>query len=125
MVSRFFRLLALGTLFALTAIVGLAFSQGSTSPNLIITSPAADTLVHPGDNVQVKVAATRNYVAVYLVGDSPIGVSMQALRTAPSYSLSIHIPHSIAPGSYRITAMGAIADGPSDMSAPVMLDVEN
>ncbi|HEX4772824.1 MAG TPA: Ig-like domain-containing protein [Bryobacteraceae bacterium] len=120
MVSRLIRLLAVTAMFG-----ALTFSQNSASPNLIITSPAANTLVHPGDTVRVKVDASRNYVAVYLVGDNPIGVSTQALRTAPSYTLSIQIPGSIKPGTYKITAMGALANGRPDTSVALPLDVAN
>jgi hypothetical protein len=112
----------------LAAIMGLGvlgFGQDAAAPNLTITSPDPNTVVHPGDTVKFKVSASKSYIAVYLVGDDPLGVSTQALRTSSSYNLSIQIPDSTTPGTYNVTAVGALSSGSSENSNAVPLTVSN
>lgn len=102
------------------ALTGLLVAQ----PSLRITSPAAGTIVHPGQSLTVTVEATsaRAFQQVIVIGGDPIGFSRPL--TAPPYRFTIQIPSKIDPGRYLLTADGATAPGQGTMSDPIEIVVE-
>lgn len=110
------RVFPLTVTFALIAATLLA--QGK----LEITSPAAGTIVNPGQTIVVKVAVSGgpfSSVSVLAPG-TPIGSST---LTAPPYQASYTIPSEIMPHLDRISAIGSTASG-AVFSAPVWIDLE-
>src|SRR5450755_1912476 len=95
----------------------------SAKVSLKITSPADGAVVHPGDSVTVTVSATgASFAQMIIIAQDPIASSQ--VSTAPPYQFSIQIPSDITPGSYALTASGAVSPGNGVESDPVSIDVE-
>ena len=100
-------------------VVNVLFAKASIK----ITSPAAGTVVHPGDAITVTVSATgASFTQMIVIGQDPIGSSQ--VLTAPPYQFSIQIPPDVTPGLYALTASGAVSPGNGVESDPVSIDVE-
>jgi len=114
------------TRLLLAALIPAASIHASPqSPTLQITSPAAGTVVNPGQTLTVSVtsSAPSAFLGVELFGDNPLGL----VGTFPSLpgQLSVTIPSSqIDPGSYFLTVSGNLASGQEPVSATVEVDVE-
>jgi hypothetical protein len=110
------RLIPLAIAFALTAAALLA--QGK----LEITSPAAGTVVNPGQTIVVTVSAAGGAFTSVSAG-APGSPEGPTFRKSPPYQFSFTIPKEIALGPAEIDALGATASG--DVFAdPVFIDLE-
>jgi hypothetical protein len=89
---------------------------------LQITSPAAGTVVNPGQVLTVSVSISGTFQQIAIIGEGPIGLS-QVLSSAP-YQFSLQIPTSLPARSYQLTAAGMISQGQVVYSDPVSITVE-
>ncbi len=99
-------------------------SLAAAAHAVVITSPAAGSLAAPGQTISVTVdPGSTTYKFLTVVGEAPIGFS-QLVSAAP-YSFNVAIPAGIpALRKYSLTAIGNIAAGTNDISAPLPIDVE-
>jgi hypothetical protein len=90
---------------------------------LQITSPADNTVVHPGQTVNVIVTPTQgvNFNPVLVIGGGPIGVN-QAI-SGPPYLVPVPITGNAVPGRYMMTASGSSISG-LVRSNQIWIDVE-
>ncbi|HEY3937943.1 MAG TPA: hypothetical protein VGL97_10960 [Bryobacteraceae bacterium] len=109
---------------AIKLLTGLcAFAFCFAAAELKITSPKDETVVHPGDAVEVVVSAAANEFSVIGISAySPIPDSDN--RTSPPYRFTIHVPRNITPGLYTLTAVGAATKGEGGSEDSVRIDVE-
>jgi hypothetical protein len=112
--------LLLGVLIVtVLARVGPAQEQAS----LVITSPINGFVVAPGQTIVATVQAKGTFQQVTIFAQNPL-YSDQVLMSPP-YQFSILIPNTVSPGTYNITAFGAVTAGNGMKSSPVTLRVEN
>ena len=107
------------------SLLGLLLSGAclGAQPALQITSPPDGTVVAPNQTVTVMVTASGgSFTKLGLIGQNPIGFSQPL--TAPPYQFTIIMPADISPGSYAVTAAGALAPGEIVTSPPINLIVE-
>jgi IPT/TIG domain-containing protein/Big-like domain-containing protein len=93
-------------------------------PQLQITSPAAGTIVNPGQTISVSVLspAGTSFSKVAVAGQDPLGSSGFATSVPSQFSISV--PTNISPGTYMLTALGTTTAGKFVQSATILLDVE-
>jgi hypothetical protein len=116
------RSLFIEVLLPLTIAVALIPATLLAQGKLEITSPAAGTIVNPGERIVVKVSVSGgpfSSVSILAPG-TPIGSNA---LTAPPYQVSYAIPSEITPHLDRISAIGSTASGVV-FSAPVWIDLE-
>jgi hypothetical protein len=107
------RLLVLGT-----CVVAL-----HAQPTLQITSPAAGTVVAPGQTISVTVTPSSTFSIIGVIGEDRIGDS--AILNAPPYQFSMQIPADATPHVYDLTAWGLTAPGADPIRSPLVpIDVE-
>jgi len=95
----------------------------ANAQTLQITSPAAGTIVNPGQTLSVTLAVSGvSLTDVFVLGETPMENS-QDLTVAP-YQVTIQIPANINLRSYGIRAVGLDASGNSYSSSRVTIDVE-
>src|SRR5687767_15211465 len=88
----------------------------SAQLSLQITTPANKTIVRPGQSLAVQVSATGGtFQQVVILAGHPLHSSQ--ILTAPPYNFTIQIPTNASPGTYSLTASGAIAPGQGTESA--------
>jgi hypothetical protein len=96
-------------------------------PSLKITSPGAGTTAHPGESLTVTVEVLPPEGAfrlVTVIGLDPIGFAKEKLD-APPYRFTVHIPTTIAPDTYLLTAAGfSLSTGQLVNSDPINILVE-
>lgn len=92
---------------------------------LTITSPAAMTVVHPGETISIEVALAPGaaFRFVTVVGEKSFGVS-SPLSQAP-YNFSFSVREHLSSGPHYFTAVGSTASGEMAASLPLAVDVEN
>ena len=89
-------------------------------------SPAAGTVVQPGQTVTIAVAADPSVEKLALLGQHPLPLSQvvaPGLGVARPFEFQVRIPADIRPGPYRVTAIGSLAGGET-VSESLVLDVE-
>ena len=93
-------------------------------PQLQITSPAAGTIVNPGQTISVSVLspAGTSFSKVAVAGQDPLGSS--SIATSVPSQFSISVPTNISPGTYMLTALGTTTAGKFVQSATILVDVE-
>jgi hypothetical protein len=104
----------------------VAASAGAQQTAVHFVSPAAGTVVAPGQTVTIAVAADSSVEKFALLGQHPLPVSQvvaPGLGVARPYEFQVRIPMDIRPGPYRVTAIGVLAGGES-VSESLVLDVE-
>jgi len=108
--------LAVAALFLCTSAI-------LAQPVLQIVSPAAGTVVSPGQAVSVNVQASgADFLQVALLGEGPLG-NDQVLTSTP-YVFSIQIPPQVSAGTYVLTAVGATSGGDLVYSGTISVDIE-
>jgi hypothetical protein len=91
--------------------------------SLQITTPANKTIVRPGQSLAVQVSATGGtFQQVVILAGHPLHSSQ--ILTAPPYNFTIQIPTNASPGTYSLTASGAITPGQGTESEPIDIVVE-
>src|SRR3954451_12908971 len=103
----------LRTNLCLAAVALLATARLHAEPSLQITSPADGTVVFPGQSVTVTVSASGTFLQVFLLSESPLGLSQ--VLSAPPYTFTLTIPPDIRPNKYAVTAAGFYAKGQNVM----------
>src|SRR5580700_2660459 len=106
----------------LCAVMGFLAAQ----PSLKITTPADETIVHPGDLLTVTVdvsPATGAFQHVSVIGATPIESSKETLN-APPYQFTIQVPMRTRPNGYQVTAVGSTLPGHLVNSNPITILVE-
>lgn len=109
------------TLFALTSASRV---YGDNTPSLVINSPVNETVIQPGQVIQVTVNATNPSLIASegVVGETPLGfAAFQAGGNQLVFSLQV--PNNITPGRYYVTAVGALTSGGDVRSSSVSLVV--
>ena len=89
-------------------------------------SPAAGTIVQPGQTVTIRVAADSSVQKLALLGEHPLPVSQvvaPGLGVAQPFEFQVKIPTDIRPGNYRVAAIATMAGGET-VSERLVLDVE-
>jgi len=90
---------------------------------LQITSPTSGTVVRPGQTIAVSVSTSGGtFTGVFIA--SPATKGLEPLLTAPPFQFLITIATDIAPGIYKLTAMGATATSTLLASPSISIDVE-
>src|SRR5208282_5906210 len=121
----------------LTLIVGIGFTSAPSraQQSLVrIVSPAAGTVVRPGQTVTITVAADYSMEKLALMGQRPLGIGQVVSGGAPGIiargqgemrplQFVMTIPTEIQPGIYRVTAIGTTSGGDVESDA-LSLDVE-
>jgi hypothetical protein len=103
-----------------------AAAAGAEQTPVHFVSPAAGTVVHPGQTVTIAVAADQSVEKFALLGQRPLPVSQMVapgLGVARPFEFQVRIPTDIRPGSYRVTAIASLAGGET-VSESLALDVE-
>jgi len=107
---------------------GLVTSGAGAQKTLIhFVSPAARTVVQPGQTVTIAVVADSSVEKLALVGQHPLPVSQvvaPGLGVASPFEFQVRIPTDIRPGPYHVAAIGTLAGGET-VSERLVLDVEN
>jgi hypothetical protein len=107
---------------ALTSSLSMSVQQ---SPALLeITSPAAGTVISPGQTLTVIVTSPANAIFDHLglIGTGEIGI-VNALATSVPAQFSVAIPADMTCRTHTLTARGRTTSG-QDASARVLIDVE-
>jgi len=119
----------------LVLIAALSAIPSRAQQDLIrILSPAADTVVRPGQTMTISVAADTSIEKLVLIGQRPLGVGQVVSQPQPAIATRgqgesrpvrflLTIPTQIQPGTYRLTAMGTTSGGDLESQA-ITLDVE-
>ncbi len=130
-VLRIFALLALIS----AAVIAPAFAQEQDRESPVhIISPAAGTVVHPGETIRIAVTADTSVEKMALIGEHPLGVGQVFSGAAPGIigrgqgesrpiEFLLRVPAEIQPGTYRLTAIGRATGGEVE-SAAINVDVE-
>jgi hypothetical protein len=108
------------------AAVFVAASASAQQTRVHIVSPAAGTVVQPGQTVTIAVAADSSVEKLALLGQHPLPISQvvaPGLGVTRPIEFQVRIPTDIRPGSYRMTATGSLAGGET-VSESLALDVE-
>ena len=108
------------------AAVMVAASARAQQTRVHFVSPAAGTVVHPGQTVTIAVAADSSVAKLALLGQHPLPVSQvvaPGLGVAQPFEFQLKIPSDIRPGPYRVTAIGSLAGG-EPVSESLVLNVE-
>lgn len=105
-------------------LVALSPAMASAQAVLEISSPAANTVINPGQTMTVNVTSPANvtFSNVGVMGENPIGMATTLASGLPA-QFSFNIPADIASGPYIVTADGTTAAG-LDVSTNVTIDVE-
>jgi hypothetical protein len=109
-------------LFAVV-LTGIAQGQSPARASLQITSPAAGTVVNPGQTIPIYVSTSGGSFAVVAVGGDGVIPDGQLLRHPP-YQFSVTIPSQIRLGLYSLVAVGSMGSGNPTFSHQVSIDVE-
>jgi hypothetical protein len=129
--SRFIPIAAILAL-AIAAVAGMMGCGGGSGipvigpPALSIVSPADGAKVDTGQTLKVTVQATGTAAlsrGVVLIGSEGLGAS--PIKQRPPYDFSLAIPANLAPGAYRLTALGFGASSKPLASASIGLQVES
>lgn len=103
------RFISAALMFGLT--ITIAVAQHGES-HLRITSPAEDSLVERGQSISVVVAVEGSFPrGVAIIATLPIGASDIKIVQGPTLTFSVPTSSQMEPGVYRITAVGADANG--------------
>jgi Bacterial Ig-like domain (group 2) len=96
----------------------------NAQPTLRITSPANGTIVHPDETITVTVEETPpgSFQQMIIIPGGPIEFS-QVLK-GPPWRFSVHVPPSVRPRRYRLTADGVIVPGKGASSRSIDILVE-
>ncbi len=89
-------------------------------------SPAAGTVVQPGQTVTIAVAVDPSVQKLALLGQHPLPLSQvvaPGLGVAQPFEFQVRIPTDIRPGPYHVTAIGTLAGGET-VKESLALDVE-
>jgi len=105
---------------AVVAIGGIRVAAQS-APTISIVSPSNDTVVQPGQTVQLTVAASSGVIGEEILLGSQLASSAQS--AAPTVVFSLAVPSNIQPGRYFVVASGGIVGGGTVQSAPLSLVV--
>ena len=110
-------------LLAVLLLIEQSPATSGAQAALEITSPAAGSIVNPGQTMTVVVTSPANvaFLGVGVMAESPIGMSDIASELPARFSLNI--PGDIACRRYHLTANGRTATG-QDVEASVTIDVE-
>jgi hypothetical protein len=103
-----------------------AASAGAEQTPVHFVSPAAGTVVRPGQTVTISVAADSSVAKLALLGQHPLPVSQvvaPGLGVARPFEFQVRIPTDIRPGPYRVRAIGVLAGGES-VAESLVLNVE-
>ena len=103
-----------------------AVSARAQQTPLHVVSPAAGTVVQPGQAVTIAVAADSSVQKIALLGQHPLPMGQvvsPGLGVARPFEFQVRIPTDIRPGAYRVTAIGSLAGGET-VSESLLLDVE-
>jgi hypothetical protein len=93
------------------------------APTLRITSPAKETVFHPGDTIPITVDTSEaTFTAVVIIPHSPLKWS--DIVEAPPYRFSVYVPPDTTPGEYRLTADGVVKPGQIVHSESIDVDIE-
>jgi hypothetical protein len=101
-------------------------SAGAQQTPVHFVSPAAGTVVQPGQTVTIAVAADSSVEKLALVGQHPLPISQvvaPGLGVARPFEFQVRIPTDIRPGAYHVTAIATLA-GDESVSERLVLDVE-
>jgi hypothetical protein len=101
-------------------------SAGAQQTRVHFVSPAAGTVVQPGQTVTIAVVADSSVAKLALLGQHPLPVSQvvaPGLGVARPFEFQVRIPADIRPGPYRVTAIGSLAGG-EPVSESLVLNVE-
>jgi hypothetical protein len=105
---------------------GWAASARAQQTPVHFVSPAAGTVVRPGETVTMAVAADSSVEKLALLGQHPLPLSQvvaPGLAATRPFEFQVRIPTDIRPGNYRVTAIGTLAGGET-VSESLVLDVE-
>ncbi len=113
---------SLGLSIALGSVPFVAHTQAI--PTLSIIFPNNESIVQPGQTLQVSIAATNSsqLLAEAIVGTQPLDASLIQAPDAQQV-LNLDIPNDIAPGRYYVTAIGLLKAGGTCQSAAVSIFV--
>lgn len=128
---RISALLAAAVVLIVGAVVRPALAEEGP---VHIISPAAGTVVHPGETIRVAVTADTTIEKMALIGEHPLGVGQVFSGAAPGIigrgqgesrpiEFLVRVPAEIQPGNYRLTAIGRSSGGEVE-SAAISVDVE-
>ena len=97
-------------------------ANAQTSPSIVIIAPKNETVVQPGQTLQVT-ADSAGVVQVAIVGTNPIGTT--SLQTgSSSLSFSLLLPANLRAGRYYLTGVGTATGGALVQSSPVSILVQ-
>jgi len=116
------------------AIVLGAVSAHAQQASVRIVSPAAGTVVRPGQTVMVSVVADISLENLALIGERPLGVGQVVSESSPGLvtrgqgeatpiQFKLSVPSDIRAGIYSVTVIGTVASR-EIVSDSLTLDVE-
>lgn len=126
---------ALGIAILLTLVAAAAVTPAFAQEGRVhIVSPAAGTVVQPGETIRIAVTADASVEKMALIGEHPLGVGQVFSGAAPGIigrgqgesrpiEYLVRVPAEIQPGTYRLTAIGRSSGGEVE-SAAINVDVE-
>lgn len=112
-----------GILILATGLV--AATAGAQTP-VHFVSPAAGTVVQPGQTVTIALSADSSVEKLALLGQHPLPISQvvpPGLGVARPFEFQVRIPTDIRPGPYHVRAIGLIAGGET-VAESLVLNVE-
>jgi len=115
-------LASLGILVA-TGVSVQAQNSAPAQATLQIITPAAGTVVNPGQTIVVYVSTSGSPFGGVSLAAPELQITSTLILNAPPYQFSLGIPSRTTPGPYTIKALG-MGSGSPIFSNPVMIDVE-